>query len=46
MSYLFASCESLIEVPDISEWDTSKIIKMNNLFYECKSLKTLPDISK
>jgi len=39
-------CSSLIELPDISKWDTSKITKMNSLFSECSSLKQLPDISK
>ena len=32
MSYLFDHCESLIEVPDISEWDISNITNMESLF--------------
>ena len=46
MSYLFDKCETLISVPNISEWDTSNIINMSNIFSYCKLLKSLPDISK
>ena len=46
MSHLFDDCKSLIEVPDISHWNTSNITNMNFLFYFCQSLKSLPDISK
>ena len=46
MSYLFDKCESLISVPNISEWDTSNITNMSNIFSYCKLLKSLPDISK
>ena len=46
MSYLFDKCESLIEVPDISDWDTSNITNIGDIFAHCKSLKSLPDISK
>ena len=45
MSYLFEYCNSLIEVPDISELDTSNITNMKYLFGYCESLKSLPDIS-
>ena len=36
---------SLIELPDISNWNTKNVKKINNMFY-CLNLKTLPDISK
>ena len=46
MNYLFANCDNLISLPDISIWDTSKIIEMIGVFYGCKNLSYLPDISK
>ena len=32
--------------PNISKWNVSNVINMNNIFGICKSLKSLPDISK
>ena len=32
-------------MPNISNWNTNNIIKMNGLFYGCSSLKSIPDIS-
>ena len=46
MSYLFYYCKSLIEVPDISEWDTSNITNMRDLFNNCESLKSLGILQK
>ena len=46
MSYMFYNCELISVLPDISIWDTSKVINMNNMFGGCKSLSYLPDISK
>ena len=55
MSYLFDNIDfisfetianTLINIPDISEWDTSHVTKMNDIFSNCKLLKSLPDISK
>ena len=45
-SLLFALCESLTSLPDISNWNTSNINEMGNLFYQCNSLISLPNISK
>ena len=45
-SYMFYNCESLISIPDISNWNTNNIINLNYMFYNCRSLKSLPDISK
>ena len=45
MNNLFSNCLSLIEIPDISGWNTSKLVQMNNIFFNCKSLKSLPNIS-
>ena len=39
-------CSSLISLPDISKWNTEKVINMSFLFMGCISLKSLPDISK
>ena len=37
---------SLISLPDISKWKTSKTKNMSFMFSGCDSLKSLPDISK
>ena len=46
MGYLFCGCESLLSVPDISNWNTLNIVYMHYIFCGCKSLFSLPDISK
>ena len=43
---MFYECESLISLPDISKWNTSKVTDISNMFYECELLISLPDISK
>ena len=40
----FKGCKSLEELPDISKWDTSRVVDMSNMFEDCESLKSLPDI--
>ena len=45
MSNMFYNCESLISLPDISNWNTHNVINMSFMFYNCKSLILLPDIS-
>ena len=42
---MFYQCKSLLYVPDISKFDTSNIIRMNDMFCDCSSLLFLPDIS-
>ena len=44
--YMFAGCNNLQSLPDISNWNTKNITSMYNMFYGCSSLETLPDISK
>ena len=34
------------KLPDISKWNTNKIVNMNGIFFECSYLESLPDISK
>ena len=46
MSHLFYNCNSIISLPDITQFDTSNIINMSYAFFGCNSLKSLPDISK
>ena len=46
MHAMFYDCSSLISLPNISKWDTTKITDMSSLFGKCTSLITLPDISK
>ena len=43
---MFSNCIYLTFLPDISKWNTSKVIDMNYMFSECSTLKSLPDISK
>ena len=45
MDGLFACCDSLISLPDISKWDTSKVENMKEIFYQSSLLTSLPDIS-
>ena len=44
MSYMSSS--SMISLPDISEWNTEKVIDINSMFYDSSLLEFLPDISK
>ena len=45
-SYMFYKCSSLLNIDDISNWNTTNINDMSYMFYECSSLKNIPDISK
>ena len=42
---MFSDCSSLIELPDISKWDTKNVTNITGMFNNCSSLKELPDIS-
>ena len=33
-------------LPDLSKWNTSKVINMNRMFCDCEFIKSLPDLSK
>ena len=46
MSGMFNCGNIFVSLPDISNFDTSKVTKMNNLFENCDGLTSLPDISK
>ena len=43
---MFSNCTSLKSLPDISRWNTKKLINLAHMFYNCSSLKSLPDISR
>ena len=43
---MFQECNSLISLPDISQWDISNVSNISLMFQECYSLISLPDISK
>jgi surface protein len=43
---MFSGCSSLLSFPDISNWNISNVIYMNDMFSGCNSLSFLPDISK
>ena len=46
MSKIFSGCKSLESFPDISNWDTSKVIIINVMFSGCNSfLKFQNEIS-
>ena len=42
---MFAACNSLIYLPDISNWNTSNVENMSFMFAGCKALSSLPNIS-
>ena len=46
LSYMFADCDMLISLSDISKWNVEKVTDMSYMFYNCESLESLPDISK
>lgn len=35
MSYMFANCNSLLTIPDISQWDTKNVTSMSHMFQNC-----------
>ena len=43
---MFENCTLLLNLPDISNLNTIKIVNISYLFSQCHSLKSLPDISK
>ena len=46
LSNMFADCDMLISLSDISKWNVEKVTDMSYMFYNCESLESLPDISK
>jgi len=46
LSFMFDNCLSLSSISNFSNFDTFKIININDMFNGCSSLKSLPDISK
>ena len=46
MNNLFKGCSSLIELPNISKWNTKSVKYLNSMFKDCSSLILIPDISK
>ena len=46
MDSLFSGSSSLNSLPDISNWNTSSAMNMEEMFKNCSSLKSLPEISK
>ena len=45
-SYMFYKCSSLLNIDNLSKWNTSNINDMSYMSYECSSLKNISDISK
>ena len=41
---MFSKCNSLISLPNISEWNLSNINDIKGMFSGCHSLISLPDI--
>ena len=46
MHKIFNRCKSLLSLPDISQWDTSKVRNMSMMFFRCESISSFPDLSK
>ena len=46
MKEMFNNCSSLLSLPDISKWNTSKVTDMSKMFNNCSSISSLPDILK
>ena len=46
MTEIFSGCNSVISLPDISNWDLSNVKSMNGIYFQCESLISLPDLSK
>ena len=45
MRQIFSNCSSLINLPNISKWNTAKVKGIARMFAGCKSLLNIPDIS-
>ena len=45
MSYMFAECKSLEEVPDLSKWNTENVKEMKDMFIYCDNLEEIPNIN-
>ena len=41
---MFYGCTSLIDLPDISMWDTKNVTDFSEMFYDCYSLNFIPDM--
>ena len=46
IKYMFYNCSQLTNLPDISKWETDKVINIDYMFGNCSSLIALPDITK
>ena len=45
MRGLFYNCSNLLNLPDISKWDITKVTELKGMLYNCSSLHSLPDLS-
>jgi len=43
MRSIFANCESLNSLSDLSKWNTIHVTDTSYMFANCKSLNSLPD---
>ena len=46
MNSIFENCSSLIKLPDITQWDISKLIDINSMIEGCDKLEKIPEFSK
>ena len=44
MEEVFSNCFSIKKIPDISKWNTSKVIDMTGFIENCISLIKIPNI--
>ena len=42
MRRMFYNCKSLINLPDISKWNTNNVTNMSGMFNGCKKLSNIP----
>ena len=45
LNYMFGGCSSLINLPDISNWNIDNAFNISSMFFECSSLTSLSDLS-
>ena len=43
MSSMFNGCSSLLNLPDISKWNTNNVTDMKNMFDGCSKSLIIPD---
>ena len=45
MSGMFAYCNNLTSLPDISKWNTNNVSYINGMFFCCNKIQLIPKFS-